>query len=98
METRKNFYLFFKEAVNRFIMHSRASELTVGIFQKKNQLELVVRDNGIGFDPAKEMADHMASGNGLKNLQERAAAVNGKLQIDSLPGTGTSLTLSFPLI
>ncbi len=99
MERRKNFYLIFKEAVNNAIKYSGASELLAKIYSTNNKLVLTVNDNGVGFNLEKEMAGNKTtlSGNGLKNMQTRAAQVNGKLTIISHSGKGTVITHSLPL-
>jgi signal transduction histidine kinase len=52
---------------------------------------MTIKDDGIGFDPSR-----ITSSNGLRNMKERAAALNGELTIQSSPGIGTSIGLEFP--
>ena len=54
-------------------------------------IEIVVRDDGAGFDPQP------ASGFGLLGMRERLALVNGTLGIESAPGAGTALRASIPV-
>ena len=51
-------------------------------------VELVVADNGCGFDPNKKSG---AGGMGLSSMRERAAAVGGSIEIRSSPGEGTQI-------
>jgi signal transduction histidine kinase len=96
MEQRKNFYLIFKEAVNNAIKYSGGSLLEAAITYRQQQLELLVKDNGVGFNPEKEMNDIKSlSGNGLKNMKARAKEMNAELKIESLPGKGAALKLNF---
>jgi ligand-binding sensor domain-containing protein/anti-sigma regulatory factor (Ser/Thr protein kinase) len=99
MDKRKNFYLVFKEAVNNAIKYSGASELAVSVSSNNHQLKLTVKDNGVGFNPEKEMSGLPASlsGNGLKNMHARTSELKGTILIDSQPGKGTSIKLIFPL-
>ncbi|MGQ0737744.1 MAG: histidine kinase [Bacteroidota bacterium] len=99
MEKRKNFYLIFKEAVNNAIKYSGAKELSVTISKNNNTLQLLVKDNGVGFNVNKELHEPSLSlsGNGLRNMRARAGEMNATLKIDSLPGSGTGLLLSYPL-
>jgi signal transduction histidine kinase len=99
MEKRKNFYLIFKEAVNNAIKYSGAKELSVTISKNNSALQLLVKDNGVGFNVSKELDEPSLSlsGNGLRNMRARAGEMNATLKIDSLPGSGTELLLSYPL-
>jgi signal transduction histidine kinase len=100
MEQRKNFYLIFKEAVNNVIKYSAASLLDARISYQQNTLELLVKDNGIGFNPEKEMKEPTVSlsGNGLKNMQARAREMNAGLNIESVAGKGATIRLICPLL
>lgn len=99
MEQRKNFYLIFKEAVNNAIKYSGGSLLEATITYGQHQLELLVKDNGVGFNPEKELNDIKSlSGNGLKNMKARAKEMNAELNIASLPGRGAALKLNFSVV
>jgi ligand-binding sensor domain-containing protein/two-component sensor histidine kinase len=95
MEKRKNFYLIFKEVINNIIKYSQATTVTVDISIRSRKLDLLVKDNGIGFDTAKAMVDQRQSlsGNGLRNMRMRAAEMKGDITIKSKSGEGTSIHL-----
>lgn len=93
MEARRDFFLIFKEALNNAAKYSKATRVTVNVTTQNNQLSVVIRDNGVGFDVAK--AD---GGNGMGNMQKRADGVNGKLRIRSVPGEGTEVRLTVPVL
>lgn len=99
MEKRKNFFLVFKEAVNNAIKYSGASSITVNITMQHPQLHLLVKDNGIGFSQAAELAGSSTNlgGNGLRNMQARARELKGEIIILSTPGRGTEIRLTLPL-
>lgn len=98
MEQRKNFYLIFKEAVNNAIKYSGGSLLEANINCRQETLELLVRDNGVGFNMEKEMNETKSlSGNGLKNMAARAKEMNSNLVIESGSGKGTFIRLVCPL-
>jgi signal transduction histidine kinase len=61
---------------------------------EQRKLQLVVCDDGRGFDGADSLGQ---SGLGIKNLQRRASALDGNLSIESKPGAGTSVRLDVPL-
>ncbi|HRF16674.1 MAG TPA: triple tyrosine motif-containing protein, partial [Chitinophagaceae bacterium] len=91
MEARRDFFLVFKEAVNNAAKYSKAEKVKINLFILTGQLTLEVIDDGEGFDVA--LAD---SGNGLSNMQKRADAMQGRLQIISKKGNGTIVKLAVP--
>ncbi len=97
MEQRKNFYLIFKEAVNNAIKYSGAQKISSIVMGTNTGLQLTVTDDGVGFNPAAEMSTVSLSGNGLANMQKRAEELHGSLTIQSAVGSGTVISLSFPL-
>lgn len=92
MEGRRDFFLVFKEAVNNAAKYSKCTLASVEVLVKNNALLLKVIDNGAGFDVTR--AD---SGNGLGNMQKRAASLGGKLHIVSTADSGTTVSLTVPL-
>jgi len=96
MEKRKNFYLIFKEAINNIVKYSKATEVQVEIKVRNRRLELLVKDNGIGFDTGKMMQDQRQSlsGNGLRNMKMRAAEMKAEIKLTSQPGQGTVVQLT----
>jgi signal transduction histidine kinase/ligand-binding sensor domain-containing protein len=92
METRRDLFLLFKEAVNNAAKYSKATEVSIEIEGVGKKIKMRIIDNGIGFDVNK--AD---SGNGLGNMQRRSKTLNGQLTINSLPGHGTTIDLIAPL-
>jgi len=88
LQTRKDLYLVFKEAVNNTAKYSQCTEVWITITESDRQIEMQIKDNGIGFD-----RDAIRSGNGLKNMEERARQFNGALTISGGPGQGTTIVL-----
>ena len=90
---RKDLFLIFKEAINNAVKYSDASHINIHLYKKSpGWLALVIRDNGKGFD-----LDEMQSGNGLKNMQERAKEMGGRINIQSTHGLGTEVALLVPI-
>ncbi|HWR65107.1 MAG TPA: GAF domain-containing protein [Bellilinea sp.] len=84
-------YRVATEALNNALKHSRASQVRVDLKAGPQQVELVIRDNGVGFD--------ISGGNGgigLSSMQERAARIGGQLVIKSTPKRGVTVTLTVP--
>jgi len=88
MDVRKNLYLIFKEATNNMVKYSEANKASFSIKGEKNELTMLIRDNGKGFDTARETI-----GNGLKNMKKRAEEIGAKLLVESMPGSGTTIQL-----
>jgi two-component system, NarL family, sensor histidine kinase UhpB len=91
-EKRKNLFLIFKEAVNNAAKYSDARQLKISLAKVSHHLQLVVSDNGKGFDEAT-----IKAGNGLRNLRERAKESGGSLTIKSEIGKGTEVMLMLPI-
>jgi signal transduction histidine kinase len=90
LEKRRNFYLIFKETINNLMKYSQAGRASVLLSLHSNTIALVVRDDGIGFDPTKKY-----NGNGLINMNRRAEEINAQLDIQSGEGIGTTVQLIF---
>jgi signal transduction histidine kinase len=89
-EMRHNIFLIVKEALTNALKHSVAREAQVQAKVVDGTLELVVRDNGRGFDPL----DKTGKGNGLGNMRRRAESMGGALAVESKPGQGTAIRLT----
>ncbi|GAA4453958.1 sensor histidine kinase [Rurimicrobium arvi] len=86
-------YRMVQEALNNALKHSLASELSVSILRLPDHIHITIADNGIGFNPAV----HQYSGQGMSNLRTRAALTGATLDITSIPGEGTTLSVTFPV-
>ncbi|UOG75606.1 histidine kinase [Hymenobacter tibetensis] len=94
MHARREFFLLFKEAVNNLAKYAECQHADILLVYQHGQLQLTVQDDGVGFDPHRPA---QGGGNGLTNMYTRAAALSGKLTIDTAPGQGTILHLTMPL-
>jgi len=90
VEYRRNVYLICKEAVNNAVKYANCSQIVIGGSQKDHQLTFSVYDDGEGFDTG-----HLAGGNGLRNMQERAKESNMELAIQSGNGNGTCISMLY---
>ncbi|MVM39332.1 tetratricopeptide repeat protein [Spirosoma sp. HMF3257] len=88
MEVRRNLYLIGKEAINNLVKYSEATQATVRVTRLTDQLEMLIEDNGRGFDVTKPRER-----TGQSSMQQRAEAVGGSLDVQSAPGQGTRLQL-----
>jgi len=95
MDARREIFLIFKEAINNIVKYARATHVLLSFNRKGNNLLLTIEDNGAGFEIAHP--ESAVRGNGLKNMEKRAAMLKGKLSINSQVGKGTSINLLMPI-
>jgi signal transduction histidine kinase len=94
-EVRHNLFLVIKEALNNILKHAGASYAHLRVSANTAGVELVITDDGRGFD--LEAPSSGPQRNGLINMRQRLAALGGNCRIESRPGQGTKLTLTLPL-
>ena len=82
-----------QEALNNVVRHADATVVRVRAGVVDAHLELVVADNGIGFEPSEVKKGCF----GLASMRERALIIGGALAIDSRPQDGTRIRVSVPL-
>jgi signal transduction histidine kinase len=88
VNSRRNIYLFCKEAINNAVKYSGGRLLELTIKELDGKLEFSVSDNGKGFD-----AVMVRRGNGLENMQKRADEIGAKLELVTKQDEGVSLSL-----
>lgn len=84
-------YRVAQEALENVARHAQASRVAVGLRRTGPDLTLMVRDDGLGFDPTTASADRY----GLLGMHERCAAVGARLEVESRPGAGTLVRLEW---
>jgi signal transduction histidine kinase len=92
MKQRKNLYLFFKEAITNAAKHSDAKRISVHIFQKDHHVEMIIKDNGKGFDTSQTFR-----GNGMSTLKKRVDELGGYFNIQSQMNEGTVVEVKFKI-
>lgn len=85
-------YRIVQEALTNIAKHAGATRISILVTRKRNAAVVVVEDDGDGFDAASPTA-----GLGLAGMRERVALVGGKLQLETRPGTGTTIAAEVPL-
>jgi signal transduction histidine kinase len=91
-------YRVLQEAMNNVAKHSGATRVHLLLTGRDNRIELTVADNGCGFDPAeKKYAKPTAAGGfGLSGMMDRTHLCDGKFEIFSEKGKGTTVRISLP--
>ncbi|OJJ21044.1 hypothetical protein BKI52_10765 [marine bacterium AO1-C] len=83
-----------QEAVNNILKYAQATEVNIQLIEHETNLQLLVEDNGIGFEI--EAVKHKNT-NGLINMEERTRLVHGHFSIDTELGKGTCIMVEIPL-
>ncbi|HHW02205.1 MAG TPA: histidine kinase [Thermoanaerobacterales bacterium] len=85
-----------QESMTNIRKYARATEVLIKIEFLKNRINVVVRDNGCGFDVEKVLAEKSGMAFGLIGMRERIQLLKGKFEVKSSPGHGTEVILSVP--
>ena len=83
-----------QEALSNVSRHAQASSLQVKLTALPQSVRLEITDDGIGFDPQAERPEDRR---GLRNIDERAHMLGAKLSVESIPGSGTRVSVEFPV-
>ncbi|MBT4137950.1 MAG: GAF domain-containing sensor histidine kinase [Candidatus Latescibacteria bacterium] len=86
-------YRMVQEALNNVIQHAEAQQVQVGLTMTVDGVQLVIEDDGCGFDPDEVPENHY----GLIGLNERVRLLHGSLTVESAPDQGTRLSFDIPL-
>lgn len=88
-----NIFRILQEIINNSLKHSEAGLIDIQINQDPHNLELIISDNGKGFDFAKEKDRSF----GLSNIQKRTDELSGTLKLETSATHGTKYTIVTPL-
>ncbi len=83
-----------QECLSNARKHSRASRVVVVELERGQIYRFRIRDDGCGFEPANHKEGHV----GLAIMRERAQRIGGNILVESGPGSGTSVTLTLPVV
>jgi PAS domain S-box-containing protein len=90
-------YRIVQEAFNNVVTHSKARAVGLVLRRHGSQIELRIRDNGAGFDPAAfSIADDSGRGLGLASMRERAEVTGGRFSLQSESARGTTVRVMWP--
>ena len=92
-----NLYRIAQEALNNVVKHADAESVNVLLQHRNDHTVLIIEDDGCGFDNDIHTTDSTTPGGlGLLGMQERASLLKGALEIDSSPGSGTTILARIP--
>ena len=95
-EAKINFYRIIQECINNSMKHADATSIRITSKQTPGKVELVVQDNGKGFD--KAILERKAQRSfGMINIEERIKMLRGKLDLETAADKGVKLTFSIPV-
>ena len=90
-------YRVLQEAMNNVAKHSDAKRVRLHLVKRHNRIELDVADNGCGFDPEEKFSEKLTVGGfGLLGMRDRTILCDGKFEILSEKGKGTTVHISLP--
>jgi signal transduction histidine kinase len=89
---KRHLIMFFKEAVHNCARHSDATQVWISFSADNERIEISLRDNGCGFDPAA-----LRDGWGVDSMHKRAQELGGEMRLQSKPGEGTTVVLTVPM-
>jgi ligand-binding sensor domain-containing protein/signal transduction histidine kinase len=99
-QLRHQLLLAVHEAFTNVLKHSGATQCRVSIVCNASTLEIIVSDNGAGFDSSVTESNSRTfastSGNGLRNMRQRLADIGGRCVINSEPAVGTTIRFILP--
>ncbi|MEX1114522.1 MAG: two-component regulator propeller domain-containing protein [Akkermansiaceae bacterium] len=95
-EVRHGVFLAVKEALTNVAKSAAAEQVGVRLIVHPAAFDLVIEDDGCGFDPAAP-ASRPGGGNGLSNMRERMHGIGGRFECQSHPGGGTRIIFHVPI-
>lgn len=95
-EKQINYYRIVQECVSNAIKHSEATAMRITATSANGTIELIVQDNGKGFD-THELAGKAHTSFGMLNIEERVNYLKGKFELQTSPGNGTKFIFTLPV-
>jgi two-component system NarL family sensor kinase len=92
-EISTTLYRIAQEGLNNLLKYALATKALLEVYVEENNIVMELSDNGKGFSMEKERG----TGNGLRNIKERAKLCGGKASITSMEGKGTKIRVVLPL-
>ena len=87
-------FRMMQEIIHNTLKHAHAKNLQIGLGKENNEIIILSKDDGVGFDPEKMRKG--SAGLGLKSIESRIEILNGTYILKSSPGAGTSYFIKIP--
>jgi two-component system, NarL family, sensor histidine kinase DevS len=92
-EVETTMYRIVQEALTNVVKHAEATRVSILLVRRDAMLTAVMEDDGRGFDAASVKSDSL----GLEGMRERVTLHDGRLTLETAPGSGTTLRVEVPL-
>ncbi len=92
-EVETTLYRIVQEALTNIVKHAEASSVSILLVRRSATAAVVIEDDGQGFDPAELQERRL----GIIGMRERVELHEGRLTVESAPGSGTTLVAEVPL-
>lgn len=93
-DTSTVIYRVAQEALTNVVRHAKATHASVIVTTSEDAVQLIIEDNGVGFDPnGVAISEHI----GLSSMRERVELIGGTFSVESLLGNGTTINAKLPL-
>jgi signal transduction histidine kinase len=92
-EVETALYRIVQESLTNIVKHAQARSVSVVLVPKPDSVALVIEDDGQGFDPAATRE----GGFGIEGMRERVGLLEGRLQVESRPGEGSTIVAEVPV-
>jgi signal transduction histidine kinase len=92
-EVETTLYRIVQESLTNVVKHAGARHVSIVVMRRDRAATAIIEDDGEGFDPG----DASDGGIGLLGMRERVALLDGRLEIESSPGSGTTVVAEVPL-
>lgn len=87
-----------QEALTNVMRHAQAGKVSIELNQYPTIIELIIQDDGVGFDPQSALKEAIGGASlGLLSMEERVILAGGQITITSQPGHGTNIQVLFPI-
>ena len=87
-------FRIIQELITNIIKHSRATQATINLTNHNDSLNIMIEDNGIGFNTSKISKNN---GMGIHSIEKRVEHLEGEITIESQPNNGTTIIIDIPL-
>jgi signal transduction histidine kinase len=92
-EVESTLYRVVQESLTNIVKHADAHNISVSLARRESTVAAVIEDDGAGFDQRAVREESV----GLIGMRERLALLDGRLEIESRPGAGTTVVAEVPL-